>query len=54
MKLLCLLGRHDAVNDLTNWKHGYFQSECARCGAPMRYYSGSWELASKRKRKHGD
>ncbi|HEV2748331.1 MAG TPA: hypothetical protein VGW34_13665 [Allosphingosinicella sp.] len=44
MKIKCLIGRHRPVNDLSNWQHGYYLSECADCGTPMRYYGIRWEV----------
>lgn len=43
MNIKCLLGRHKPINDLSDWRHGYYLSACADCGTPMRYYGGHWE-----------
>ena len=48
MNLKCLLGRHDAVNDLSQWKNGYYLSACAVCGVKMRNYGSGWQAASAR------
>ncbi|HEX8257937.1 MAG TPA: hypothetical protein VF589_09905 [Allosphingosinicella sp.] len=52
MNIRCLLGRHKPINDLSDWRHGYYLSACADCGTPMRYYGGHWE-AHRTRRKSG-
>ena len=46
MKLKCLLGRHDAAEDLSDWRNGYYLSVCACCGVKMRNYGSGWSASS--------
>ncbi|MFC7499205.1 hypothetical protein ACFQRC_08220 [Enterovirga sp. GCM10030262] len=48
MKIKCLLGRHRAIKDYSNWKRGYHVSACAECGVEMRSYGSEWEVGPKK------